>query len=455
MAIYRLTATSAILVNATGAVIPADPNNLAYQAYLTWVGLGNTPDAANYPVPSGSGNIVLTTGATITNPVINNENSGPLAGFRNRLLNGTMATDQRNGGAAQKLAGGLAAYTVDRWLAQVTGTTSTSTTAASGTGSVATISFASQTNAPVVGSSITVSGVTPAGYNGTYTVTASTATSVSYASATTGAQTVAGSIQLPAIAIGQQVTGSGQSRYRYQITGNAGVSAVTFSQRIEQINCYDLSNQSITFSVDLSNSVLTTVNWVVSYPTAADNYTGTTTIASGSFIVSSTLARYSATVSIPNITVNGLQVTFSVGAQTSGTWVIGSAQFEVGTVATPMEIRGITTETNLCQRYYQMSYPPGSAPGAATTIGLVGCVASGAGEMTYGVQFAEIMRVTPTVSTWDGAGNAGKYSGYNSSTWMHNIGNVSIITTGPESFLIDTAAGGGGVLIQYTASAEL
>jgi len=67
------------------------------------------------------------------------------------------------------------------------------TTGASGTGTTATLTFAGTYSIPV-GSVITVSGVTPSGYNGTFTVTASTANSVSYANATTGAQTVVGTI---------------------------------------------------------------------------------------------------------------------------------------------------------------------------------------------------------------------------------------------------------------------
>ena len=43
-----------------------------------------------------------------------------------------------------------------------------------------TLSFASTTTIPSVGSQVTVTGITPSGYDGTYTVTASTATSVSY-----------------------------------------------------------------------------------------------------------------------------------------------------------------------------------------------------------------------------------------------------------------------------------
>lgn len=58
-------------------------------------------------------------------------------------------------------------------------------TGASGTGSVATLSFAGPYTAPL-GSTIIVTGVSTAGYNGTYVVTASSSTSVSYANTTTG-----------------------------------------------------------------------------------------------------------------------------------------------------------------------------------------------------------------------------------------------------------------------------
>jgi hypothetical protein len=70
--------------------------------------------------------------------------------------------------------------------------TAITTAGASGTSTTATVTFAVQTLAPAVGSLVTVAGVSPAGYNGTYVVTASTTSSVSYANTTTGPQTVAG-----------------------------------------------------------------------------------------------------------------------------------------------------------------------------------------------------------------------------------------------------------------------
>ena len=71
------------------------------------------------------------------------------------------------------------------------------TTSASGTGTTATIGYANTSGSPLfpVGSSITVAGVTPSGYNATAVVTAATNNSASYTNATTGAQTVAGTIQ--------------------------------------------------------------------------------------------------------------------------------------------------------------------------------------------------------------------------------------------------------------------
>ena len=67
------------------------------------------------------------------------------------------------------------------------------TTGASGDGTVATITYTGSYIFPI-NSSVTVAGVTPAGYNGTFVVIASSAGSVSFASSTTGAQTVAGTV---------------------------------------------------------------------------------------------------------------------------------------------------------------------------------------------------------------------------------------------------------------------
>lgn len=71
------------------------------------------------------------------------------------------------------------------------------TTGAAGTGVTATLTFTAQPTIPFnIGETIVVAGVTPAGYNGTHVVTNASVSSVSYLNATTGAQTVAGTVNL-------------------------------------------------------------------------------------------------------------------------------------------------------------------------------------------------------------------------------------------------------------------
>jgi len=75
-----------------------------------------------------------------------------------------------------------------------------SVTGASGNGTTATLTFATTTIPIPIGSTIVVASINPSGYNGTFVVTASTTTSVSYANTTTSAYVSGGTIQ-------QQFTG--------------------------------------------------------------------------------------------------------------------------------------------------------------------------------------------------------------------------------------------------------
>jgi len=68
------------------------------------------------------------------------------------------------------------------------------TTGASGTGTTATLTFSAVAAAAPIGSTISVTGVTPSAYNGNWVVTASSTTSVSFASTATGSQTVSGTV---------------------------------------------------------------------------------------------------------------------------------------------------------------------------------------------------------------------------------------------------------------------
>ena len=80
----------------------------------------------------------------------------------------------------------------------ITTSTGGATTATSGTGTVATITTTSA-HSLATGDRVTVAGVTPTGYNGTFIVTGTpTTTTFTYANTTTGSQTVAGTVRVDA-----------------------------------------------------------------------------------------------------------------------------------------------------------------------------------------------------------------------------------------------------------------
>ena len=190
---------------------------------------------------------------------------------------------------------------------------------------------------------------------------------------------------------GQRVTGATANQYRYQFTGAASVTAIGFAQRIEAINSADLAGTTATLSVDLANSLLTTVTWTAYYANTTDTF-GTlasptvTSIATGTFTVTSTVTRYNAQISIPSAATTGLQIVLSVGAQTSGTWTIGNVQLEPGSAATPYERQIYSDQLAQCQRYYE------------------NCVASSSGyalsATSFGtsVTYAVVKRTSPTIA---------------------------------------------------------
>ena len=209
-----------------------------------------------------------------------------------------------------------------------------------------------------------------------------------------------------------RVAGSGATQYRLQITGAASVTAVGVGQRIEQLNSYDMAGGNAILSVDLANSVLTTVTWTASYATTADTFgtIGTPTktqIATGNFTVNSSVTNYTAQISIPSAATTGIEILLTVGAQTSGTWTIGNMQLEAGSVASPFERRDYGRELMMCQRYFiQMN---GTAANPAIGSGIQSSNIQIAGFIPLPVP----MRSTPTVGAVSGTVNSTDTFAYN------------------------------------------
>jgi len=197
-------------------------------------------------------------------------------------------------------------------------------------------------------------------------------------------------------ATGARVAGTAPNEFAYRFTGAASVTAIGFGTRLEATNTIDLAGSTATLSVQLANSLLTTVTWTAFYATTADAF-GTlasptrTQIATGTFTVTSTLTTYSAQISVSSAATTGIEIVFTVGAQTSGTWTIDNVQLEAGSTATDFERRPIGTELELCQRYYY------ELPSGATNAFVIN-----AGQQTSANAFGTVyhpadMRIAPTL----------------------------------------------------------
>jgi len=248
-----------------------------------------------------------------------------------------------------------------------------------------------------------------------------------------------------------QVAGSGANKNNLQVTGAASVTAVGVGQRIESLNSYDLAGSTVTLSVNMSNSLLSTVTWTASYASSTDTWSTKTTIATGSFTVTGSLVNYTAQIVIPAAATTGIEVLFTVAAQTSGTWVIGNAQLEKTTAtATTFDYRPYGTELALCQRYLP----------AITTTGSAGSISTGynytSTNSLYTVNFNGTARVPPT-----GVTVTGSYTALDGLGNPHAVSSVVFSNGGSSSNceIVATAATGAtigqGAQLRATAASSI
>ena len=205
---------------------------------------------------------------------------------------------------------------------------------------------------------------------------------------------------------GQRITSAGvsgtPSLYAYQFTGAVGVTGIGFGQRIRAANSFDLAGGSATLSVNLANSLLTTVTWTAYYATATDNFSSLTSISTGTFTVTSTLTNYAATISVPSAATTGIEILLTVGAQTSGTWTIGDLQLEPGGHVTPFERRPNELEQHLCEAYCPVI--TGFGTSGSSVIGASGFISSAANGL-FSFPFRTTPRVVPTGIVVSNVGN--------------------------------------------------
>lgn len=264
-------------------------------------------------------------------------------------------------------------------------------------------------------------------------------------------------------ATGQRVAGTAPNQFNYRFTGASSITKIGFAQRIEASNSQHLAGKTATLSVDLANSLLTTITWTAWYANTTDTF-GTlasptrTQIATGTFTVNSTLTRYATSIAIPAGATTGIEIELSVGSQTSGTWTIGRAQLEDTPEQTTFEYRSIQQELNLCERYFKKTFALETAP--ANNAGLVNALAVRCPSSTnnnFSIHWDLNMRANPTITTYNpSSGTSGFWFTDDTSTSISS--SIETNLGAKRANISHTGAVGVSQLDYYihaTASAEL
>lgn len=297
-------------------------------------------------------------------------------GYRNRIINGDMRIDQSNAGAAVSANATNQFYVTDQWLLR-------------GTSSAGVFSGQQSTSSP------------PAGYTNFLRITTTTADA-------------------------SPASGSGYF----------------FSQFIEGVNCQDLqfgsaTAQTVTVSFWVRSSLTGTFSGSL-WNSAANRYYGFT------FTINAASTWEQKSITITGDTSGtwltdtgiGIRLSFDMGngstfrgaagswSATSAIGVTGSVriistlsatfdltgvQLEVGSAATPFEVRDYATELVRCQRYYATSIESGATitnfatqntPGVG---GVTGIADAANGDLFPNIQYPVAMRTNPTFTVYSGA----------------------------------------------------
>jgi len=354
-------------------------------------------------------------------------------GFKNRIINGAMMIDQRNGGASVTPTDtGAIVYSLDRWFTF---------------GSVAS-KFSIQQNA----GSITP----PVGFTNYLGITSLSAYSI---------------ISTSQFVVGQTVEGFNIADLGW---GTASAKTITISFQVYSSLTGtfggSLRNASANRSYPFTYSIPVANTWTTISLTIAGDTSGTWNTTNGVGLYLSLSLGAGSTVSGTAGAWAGANYISATGAVsvvgTNGaTFYITGVQLEKVSTATSFDYRPYGTELMLCQRYYEKGYPQGTAPangalsdsrqGVATVYGTT------VAEVNQ-IRFEVVKRTAPTVTLYNSSAtsaSAGQWSLYNPAVgWVGYVASAGTTDTALGVTLTVSALTSTGAYISsgnWAVSAEL
>jgi len=343
-------------------------------------------------------------------------------GFKNRIINGGMVIDQRNAGASVTPTAN--AYTLDRWYALV--------------GAASKMSFQQSTT-------------TATGFVNSAIATTVSAYSVAATDTFAFLQAIEGfnvsdlgfgTANAKTVTLSFWVRSSLTGTFGGALSNNAYNRSYPFTYTISVANTFEY--KTITIAGDTSGT-WTTDNTaglrVYLGLGVGTTYSGTAGAWAGAFYASATGAT-------------------SVVGTNGATFYITGVQLERGSTATSFDYRPYGTELQLCQRYYQTSYPSGVVANGVTTItDGVTWVCINSSDTSNGGSYPITMRTTPTFTAYYPGGGSGVNSARDNDAGAAVTGLNYYGGTAQTLPRLNKSAGltarANTLAAQYTASAEL
>lgn len=348
-------------------------------------------------------------------------------GFKNRIINGAMMIDQRNAGASWTIPTSVGGYSVDRW--------------AFTKGAAASVVTAQQ------------SSVAPAGFSNSLCVTVSTGAAVGATDYFTLRQAIEGfNVADLGFGSGAPSTITLSFWVRSSVTGTYGVSFMNSAENRGYVGSYKINSantfeyKTVTLSADSAGT------WV--------GGSGKGLWVSFDLGVGTTYSTTAGSWQNFNFAY-GLTGGTKLVATTGATFYITGVQLEKGSTATSFDYRPYGTELALCQRYYETSYPAGTAVGAPSdgSNAILGVAINTADFYTYGVfRFKVQKRVSPTIISYNPiTGQSGGFRGY--SDGSNNVATTAFRYTNDSGSSVwansNNMTGNLVYGFHYAASAEL